>query len=140
MISFRIYLVYCHPLWLHLSAAGQTLGLISTLKLYLLKVQGRQELSRLKLRHVIKSLVTHIAFYCKKIVFCLFGLLLYVTINNYCHVGTVKAIESDVKQYIKQTRISFHNKTQVYVDGLCVTRPSFIPSVCASCKNRLLHV
>ena len=42
----------------------------------------------------------------------LFGLLLYIPVNSNDHTGTLD-VERDVKQLIKQTKISFRNKTQV---------------------------
>ena len=48
----------------------------------------------------------------------LFGLLFYVPVNIfYGHAGTL-AVETGVKQYTKQTRIPYCNKTQVYFEGL----------------------
>ena len=47
---------------------------------------------------------------------CLFHLLFYIPVNSYCHVGML-AVEKDVKQLVQQTKIPFHNKTQIFVQG-----------------------
>ena len=46
---------------------------------------------------------------------CLFDSLLYVPGNSYGHVVTLTG-ERDVKQYIKQIRISSRNKTQIFIE------------------------
>ena len=50
--------------------------------------------------------------------FCFTDLLLYAPVNSYGHVGALD-VERDVEHYMffKQTRITFRNKTQVYVKG-----------------------